>query len=311
MSAMALDILNSYKNWIDFDLYDSYIFIAADDYYFYKKLGFKNEIYIPNLNTFVPSETKSSNLTYNNIIMLGRQNDPIKGAKYAVKSMFYIIKEVPDAKLTLVTSDSRVQFLRDLIKELNLTNNVFIHGHTYNISSYFWNSSVHMYTSFSEAYPMAMNEGKAHGMPIVAFDVPYSPPYQKGVIVVDQLDCEALARETIKLLKDYDYRKKMGEKAKESLSEYSNDEIAEIWGKLFRALLSNDTNEYRQLQNEIENKYYNEDEARIRMHRSYELLKRVNKNLTCHYVENFTDINYVKNIKLCNISNNDSFRNLL
>ena len=311
MSAMAMDHLNSYKNWNDFDLFDSYVFIDADDYYFYKKLGFKNELYIPNLNTFVPSETKSSNLTYNNIIMLGRQNDPIKGAKYAVKSMIYVTKEVPDARLTLVTSDSRIQFLKDLIKRLNLTNNVFINYHTYNISSCFWNSSVLMYTSFSEAYPMAMNEGKAHGMPIVAFDVPYSPPYQKGVIVVDQLDCEALARETIKLLKDYDYRKKMGEKAKESLSEYSNDEIAEIWGKLFRALLSNDTNEYRQLQNEIENKYYNEDEARIRMHRSYELLKRVNKNLTCHYVENFTDINYVKNIKLCNISNNDSFRNLL
>jgi hypothetical protein len=160
-----------------------------------------------------------------------------------------------------------------------------------------------MYTSFSEAYPMAMNEGKAHGMPIVAFDVPYSPPYQKGVIVVDQLDCEALARETIKLLKDYDYRKKMGEKAKESLNKYSNDEIVEMWGKLFKALLSNDTNEYRKLQNEIENKYYNEDEARIRMQRSYEGLKRVNKNLTCHYVENFTDINFVKNIKLCNITN--------
>ena len=68
MSAMAMDHLNSYKNWNDFDLFDSYIFIDADDYYFYKKLGFKNEIYIPNLNTFVPSETKSSNLTYNNML---------------------------------------------------------------------------------------------------------------------------------------------------------------------------------------------------------------------------------------------------
>ena len=68
-----------------------------------------------------------------------------------------------------------------------------------------------MFTSLSEAFPMAMNEGKAHGLPIVAFDVPYSPPYQNGVIVVDQLDVEGLARETIKLLKDYNYRKKMGD----------------------------------------------------------------------------------------------------
>ena len=136
-------------------------------------------------------------------MMLGRQNDPIKGAKYAIKSMTYVIKEVPDVKLTLVTSDSRsIQFLQNLTKELNLTNNVFIKFHTYNISDWFWKSSVLLYTSLSEAFPMAMNERKAHGLPIVAFDVPYSPPYQDGVIVVDQLDCEALARETILLLKD-------------------------------------------------------------------------------------------------------------
>ena len=310
MSAMAMDHLNSFKNWIDFDYFDSYVFIAADDYYFYKKLGFKNEIYIPNLNAFEPSETKSSNLTYNNIIMLGRQNDPIKGAKYAVKSMSYVIKEVPDAKLILVTSDSRVQFLRDLIKELNLTNNVFIHSHTYNISSYFWNSSIHMYTSLSEAYPMAMIEGKAHGLPILAFDVPYSPPYQEGIIPVTPLDVEELAKKTILLLKDYNYRKRIGEKAKESLNKYSNDDIVEIWQKLFRALLSSDINDYRKLQNEIENKYYNEEEAYIRMQKSYEFLKKSNKNLTCHYLENFTDINYVKNIKLCNISNHDFRQNL-
>jgi hypothetical protein len=102
----------------------------------------------------------------------------------------------------------------------------------------------------------------------------------------------------------------MGEKAKESLNKYSNDDIVEIWQKLFRALLSSDINDYRKLQNEIENKYYNEEEAYIRMQKSYEFLKKSNKNLTCHYLENFTDINYVKNIKLCNISNHDFRQNL-
>ena len=39
----------------------------------------------------------------------------IKGAKYAVKAMSLIVKELPDSKLTLIISDSRVQVLRDLI----------------------------------------------------------------------------------------------------------------------------------------------------------------------------------------------------
>ena len=295
---------------MQFDYFDSYVFLAADDYYFYKKLGFKNEIYIPNLLPFEPSETQDSNLTDNNIMMLGRQNDPIKGAKYAIKSMTYVIKEVPDAKLTLVSSDGRIQFLQNLTKELNLTNNVFIKFHTYNISDCFWKSSALLYTSLSEAFPMAMNEGKAHGLPIVAFDVPYSPPYQDGVIVVDQLDCEALAREIILLLKDYNYRKKMGQWAKKSLNKFSNKEIIETWEKLFNALLSKDINNYRNLQNEVEQKYYNEESAKIHMKKHFEAMVRINKNLSCHSLENLTDINYISNITECIINDTDTSQNL-
>ena len=304
MSPMVFNSVRLYRGWSDFDLFDAFVFIVSDDYYFYKKLGFKNGIYIPNLLTFEPKETINSNLTYNNIVMLGRHNDLIKGVVYAIKAMNLIIKEVPDAKLFLVTSDSRIQFLSDLIKELNLTNSVFIRFYTHNITSYFLSSSIHMYTSFSEAYPMAMNEGKAHGLPIIAFDVPYSIPYQDGVIVVDQLDYEALARETIKLLKDYNYRKRMGEYAKKSLDKISNKEIIEIWEKLCRSLISTDRNDYRKLQNEIETKYYNEEKSIIHLRKSYEYMKKINNNIACHSFDSFTDINYLKKIKECNIINN-------
>ena len=306
MSSLAQGSVLGYRNWINFDCFDSYVFIAPDDYYFYKKLGFKNEIYIPNLYTFDPSETPDSNLTYHNIISLGRQNDPIKGAKYAIKTMTYIVKEIPDAKLTLVTSDYRVQFLRDLTKELNLTNNVFIDYFTYNISDYFLNSSVHMYTSLSEAFPMAMNEGKAYGLPIVAFDVPYSVPYQDGVIVVEQLDCEALAKETISLLKNYEYRKRMGQWAKRSLNKISNKETVELWEKLFRSLLSDDIKDYRNLQIEVEKKNYKEENARIHIIKNFDAMVRINKSLSCHTIDNLTDINYIKNIKDCVINDTNA-----
>ena len=153
---------------------------------------------------------------------------------------------------------------------------------------------------------MAMNEGKAHGLPIVAFDVPYSPPYQDGVIIVDQLDIEALAKETILLLKDYEYRKRMGQWAKKSLNRFSNKETIEIWEKLFRALLSDDINNYRNLQNEIEKKYYNEENARIHLKKNWDAMVRINKNLSCHNVENLTNINYISNITECIINDTDS-----
>ena len=155
-----------------------------------------------------------------------------------------------------------------------------------------------MYTSLSEAFPLAMVEGKAHGLPVAAFDVAYSAPYQKGVIGVDMLDCEALANETIKLLKDYNYRKKMGEESKKSLDQFKNNETTFLWERLFVSLLEGEK-AFRLLQKEIEEKYYDAEKARERMEKRFRDLIRLNENFTCHSIINFTDINYVKKVKMC------------
>ena len=294
MSAMYGNHVTSYKNWDHFDKCDSYIFIASDDYYFYKRLGFKNEIFVPNLYAYDPAETPSSNLTNHNIVILGRLNDFIKGVKYAIKAMEIIVKEVPDAKLYLVSSDSRVQFLKNLTRDLNLTKNIILKGGTFSLTQLFLNCSVHMYTSLSEAFPMALIEGKAHGMPVVGFEVPYSNPYQQGFIGVELFDVEGLARETIKLLKDYDYRKRKGAEAKKSLDVIKINETVDLWGRLCDSLLSDDREDYRKLQAEVEKKFYNDARARKHLESHYNILLRNNFNLTCHSFDNFTDLNYLK-----------------
>ena len=305
MSAMFHGVISSYKKWHLFDKFDAFIFISSDDYFFYKKLGYKNEIFIPNLYTFEPSEVRESNLTNHNIMMLGRAADKIKGFIYAINTLPYIVKEVPDAILNIASSNYKLDFLEDRAKELNVSKNLLIKYFVDNITEVFWNSSVMMYTSLSEAFPMAMNEGKAHGLPIVAFNVQNSIPYQNGVINVDMLDCKALAKETVKLLKDYEYRKKMGKEAKLSLNKFNNNETVELWGRLFNSLLEGEE-AYRRLQDEIEKKYYNEEKAREHVEKHYEDLLKMNENFTCHHINNFTDINYVKNIQMCNISNHTS-----
>ena len=304
LSTIIHNIIEHYKLWNQFDSCDSFIFIAADDYYIYKNLGFKNEIFMPNLYTFEPSEIKSSNLTNKNIVILGRLNDEIKGIIYAIQSMYYIIKEVPDAIMNLYSSDSRIQFLRNLTRDLNLTKNVIFKSSVSNVSKAFYENSIHMFTSLSEAFPMAMNEGKAHGLPIVGFEVPYSLPYQQGFIAVEMFDVKGLARETVKLLKDYNYRKKMGDIAKKSLDVFKNNETVELWGKLCDSLMSEDRNDYRKFQKEIEDKYYDEKKARKHLEGQFNIFLNRNINLTCHKFENFLDINYLKNIKPCNFTNN-------
>ena len=43
---------------------------------------------------------------------------------------------------------------------------------------------------------------------------------------------------------------------------FKNNETVELWGRLCDSLLSNDRNDFRELQKDIERKYYNEKKAR-------------------------------------------------
>ena len=298
MSAMFGNNILFYKQWKNTEALDSYIHLTPDDYYYFSHFGFRRNIFIPNLYTFNPDEVPSSNLKSHNIMMLGRLNDEIKGVKYAIKAMKLIVKEVPDAKLNLVSSDSRLKEFKDLSAKLNLTNNVFFLPFAEKISDNFLNSSVFFFPSLSEAFPMALNEAKAYGLPCVTFDVSYSVPFQSGVIKVEMFDHEALAREAIKLLKDYDYRIKKGKEAKLSLYKFNNNETSELWARLFNSLV-NGEDEYQKLRKEIENKYYNEKIAQRHMEKQLKYAKIYNKYIRCHSLQNFININYINNIQEC------------
>ena len=299
LSALYSNSTGVYKVWKNHFLFDAYIQVIADDYYVYKKLGMNNTFYIPNMYTYDASKTPNSNLTYKNLMIMGRENDRIKGGYYGIKAMYEIVKEVPDAKLYFISSDYRINTLKGVIEELNLTKNIEIVSYVENISLYFLNSSVLLYPSKSESFPMVMNEGKAHGLPIVAFNVSYSPSYQKGVILVDMLNYTQMGKEAIKLLKDYDYRKRKGMEAKLSLKEYSNEETANKWDKLFSILDKDDPIAYKKLQDYTYEKYYDEEKARERLESNYNFGKKYNKYFCCHTFNDMLNLTYLNNIHGC------------
>ena len=289
-----------YRSWKEFSKLDAFVHIIPDDYWVYKKLGFNNTIYIPNIYTFESKNTPSSPLNYKNLLMVGRVDDIIKGAKYGLLAMAEIVKEVPDARLTIVGMQPP-QDLKDLIKELNIQDNVNYPGFSTNITEFYLNTSVLLVTSVSESYPMVMNEGKAHGLPIVAFNVDYSPCYQSGVIKVEMFDYLAMAKESIKLLKNYEYRKKKGKEAKLSLNNYeTNDEKVEMWNNLIQALI-NGTEDFNKLQKKVEKKYYNETLAKEHMQKHYHYGQQFNKYFKCHSFKDFTTLEYINKIEVCKI----------
>ena len=300
MSSIFANYTGVYSIWKNNQLYDAYIQVNADDYYVNKRLGINNSFFLPNLYTFDPDTTPNSNLTYNNLLIIGRELDRIKGGMYGVKAMDIVRREIPDAKLYMISANGKVKFLEDLIKELNLTKNIKIISLTKNISKYLLNTSVFINPSLSEACPMVINEAKAYGLPIVGFNVSYSFPYQTGVITAQVTNYKQMAEEIIKLLKDYNYRKKKGFEAKESMKLISNKEIVYKWTQLFDVLINNDIEGYKKLQEStFDKKYYDEEKARDHLESNWNQGKIFNKYFCCHDFNDMLNITYINNIKGC------------
>ena len=300
MSSIFANLTGVYSIWKNNKLNDAYIQVNADDYYVNKRLGINNSFFLPNLYTFDPDTTPNSNLTYNNLLIIGRELDRIKGGIYGVKAMDIVRREIPDAKLYMISSNGKVKFLQNLIQELNLTKNIKMISLTKNISKYLLNTSVFINPSLSEACPMVINEAKAYGLPIVGFNVSYSFPYQRGVITAQVTNYTQMAEEIIKLLKDYNYRKKKGFEAKESMKLISNKEVVYKWTQLFDVLVKNDIEGYKKLQEStFDKKYYDEEKARDHLESNWNQGKIYNKYFCCHDFKDMLNITYINNIKGC------------
>jgi glycosyltransferase involved in cell wall biosynthesis len=243
------------------------------------------------------TKTPSSDLINKNLLITGLEVE-IKGGKYALLAMAEILKKVPDAKLTILDYNPP-ENLKKFAKELNIENSLYWPGFSTNITEIYLNTSVLLLPALSETFRMVINEAKAYGLPIVAFNIDYEPSLQSGVITVDMLDYKAMANEAIKLLSDYNYRRKKGDEAKLSLNNYlDNYRIVVIWDRLLKSLVIN-SDDYKILQEEVEETYYNEEEAKNNLEKHYHYAQQLNHNFRCHSFENMTNLSYINNIKVC------------
>ena len=142
-----------------------------------------------------------------------------------------------------------------------------------------------------------MNEAKAYGLPCVGFNVEYSYPFKKGVIKVEIFDHEGLTKEVIKLLKDYDYRMKIGKEARESLNMFNNNRTIRMWERLFNYLIGEyGFQRYRKL---VRKRYFNKNISKIHLEKHFEYIKHYNKFFRCYTPDDFTKLEKINSIKLC------------
>ena len=242
--------------------------IPLENDYLFKLWGI-NSILIDNPTSFEYDTVIPSDLSNQNIIMVGRASDPIKRYDLGIKAMRNIIKELPECKMNIVSSPNLR--LERLIKIFDLENNVKFVGFTKNIEIHLKDASLHIFPSVSETYPMVLGEAKIFGIPTIICGLDYLSLAKGGTVIIYDDNPETIAKEAIKILKNETYRKILGKEARESMVKHKNKLIAKKWVKILMSVYNGDDEMFHNLNG---NNNISDYEAETILSNQLKMLKR-------------------------------------
>ena len=230
-----------------------------------------------------------SDLSSKNIIMIGRAGDPTKRVDLGIKAMKNIIKEIPECRMNIISKTNNK--MEKLIKKLNLENYINITGFQQNPEPYLKNASLHIFPSVCEAFPMVLSEAKMFGIPTIICGLDYLYLAKGGTIIIYDDNPDTIAVEAIKILKNDNYRRKLGKEARESMKIHKNEIIQKKWVKLIISVYNGiDGLSYTKLFRKY-NKLVKEKEANRILNNQLNLLKKRIphfSNLTLEKLKNYS-----------------------
>lgn len=110
------------------------------------------------------SEFKNAKIKLLNVARL----DDNKNQQYLIRLMPNILKEKPDAKLFIIGKGEREIELKNLIKELNLENDIFLLGWKKNVADYMRESDLFLISSKYESFGNVVAESLSCGLLVVS-----------------------------------------------------------------------------------------------------------------------------------------------
>lgn len=191
---------------------------------------------IPNILEYVPGENAA--LNGYNIISVGRLH-PVKNFTGLIKVFSLVVKELPNAKLTIVGGGEQMESLSQMVKELGLQNNVTLTGMVSKekVEEYMLESDLYVMTSLTECFPMVLLESSAVGLPLLSYDVPVGPKAiienGKNGYLIPFEDSEQMAQRIVEILKDKQLKSNLANNAKQNAYNYLPENIMPLWYDIF------------------------------------------------------------------------------
>ena len=222
------------------------------------------------------------------ILMLGRGNDVKKRFQKGILSMEYIIQEINNCELSIISDLKYINNLVNLVNNLKLGKNIKFLGYISYPESYYPKYSLNLFPSITEAFPMVLTETKLYSIPSILLGLDYIILSKKGTVIIYDDSPESLSIEAIKLLTNYNLRQILGKEGRKSMKKYNNNLLLLKWNKLILSVF-NGYNYFLELIKKDE-KMPNK-EIEIIINNQIKLLKRRKikfNNITINKFENFS-----------------------
>ncbi len=184
--------------------------------------------------------TDGANLSSKNVISVGSMYDNRKNFKEQIEMWKSVCLSHPDWTLNIYGDGGEKFFLQKLIDKYKLNEFVILHGNTNKITEKYKNSSIFLFTSQAEGYPMVLIEAQSNGLPCIAYDAPTGPSEiivdKKNGFLIENNNIKELEKKLTLLMDDEELRIEMGNNARTSSKKYLPDIVMKKWINFFLEL---------------------------------------------------------------------------
>lgn len=198
----------------------------------------KNIVMIPDPLPFKNNDFCS--LYSKRVITIGRYSYE-KGYDLLLKVWSLVEKKIPDWQLDIYAMGDPTSCVK-IMDDLSIDKKrCHLHSSVVDVEDVYMKSSILVQPSRTEGFGLVIIEAMSCGLPVVSFDCENGP---RSIItngedgfLITPFDVEMFADSLIRLMRDDDLRKSMGEKGKQKSQRYDIDVVGQQWKQLFDELM--------------------------------------------------------------------------
>ena len=190
-------------------------------------------------------ENLLSNVTYNNestkLVTVGRFDNQ-KGYDYLVQVAKKVLSKKSDWTWEIYGSGNQdeVDKIRELIKENDLQDKLFIKGLEKNQDLIYGDKGIYVMTSRYEGLPLVLLEAQQYNLPIVSFSCPTGPSeiVENGIngYLIDCYDIDEMSKRLLELMNDKEIRNRFSSHAKDNVDKFDKNMILNQWIELIKKI---------------------------------------------------------------------------